>query len=99
MDRPPAVVVLEVPLLVEAPAFAEFGDVVLAIEAPESVRVARAVAFGRAEGDARARIACQAPDGARAALADRVIVNDSSIKDFERELERFWDEVVAPSAT
>ena len=40
----PDVVVIEVPLLAEAPVFAELADDVIAIVAPEEVRVARAVA-------------------------------------------------------
>lgn len=94
----PPVIVLEVPLLVEAPVFAESADVVLAIAAAEELRVSRAVAAGMSEADARARIACQATDDERARLADRVIVNDATLERFEAELERFWDEVVAPGA-
>ena len=92
----PPLVVLEVPLLVEAPVFAEAADAVLAIAAPEQLRIDRAVAAGMPEADARARMACQATDDERARLADRVIVNDATLERFEAELARFWDEVVAP---
>ena len=94
----PRVVVVEVPLLAEVPDFKNVADTVLAISAPESVRIRRLVDSGMAAHDARARIACQAPDSAREALADRVIVNDSSIEHFEGELGRFWDEVVGTGA-
>lgn len=98
LPNPPTVVVLEVPLLVEAPVFAEAADVVLAISASQAVRLERALACGMSEADALARMSCQADDSARAAIADRVIANESSLEDFERELERFWAEVVAPGA-
>lgn len=98
LPNQPPVVVLEVPLLVEAPVFGEAADVVLAISAPEAVRIERATSLGMTEEDARARIACQASDKQRAALAHREIVNDESLEAFERALQRFWDEVVEQGA-
>lgn len=95
LPNQPPVVVLVVPLLVEAPVFGEMADVVLAIEAPEDVRIARAVSRGMPESDARARLACQATDADRAACADQVIVNDRDLEAFESELARFWDGVVS----
>ncbi len=91
----PEVVVLDVPLLVEAPVFRELADQVLAIEAPERLRVERAVARGMTEADARARIACQATDAERAELADDVIVNDGTLAQFRAALQRYWDDRVA----
>lgn len=90
LPNPPSVVVLEVPLLPEAPVFAELADVVLAISAPEELRVQRSVAHGRSEDDARARVAVQATDDERAALADVVLINASTQEAFLRDLERFW---------
>lgn len=91
----PEVVVLDVPLLVEAPVFRELADQVLAIEAPVEVRVNRALARGMSEDDARARIACQATDAERAELADDVIVNDGTLAEFSAALQRYWDDRVA----
>lgn len=93
---PPAVVVLEVPLLAEAPALLEDADEVLAIAAPIDARVARAVERGMAESDARRRIEIQATDADRAAIADAVVENDSDEASFEAALTRYWDERVAP---
>ena len=65
LPDPPDVVVLEVPLLVEAPVFAEIADVVLAIVGAEETRMARAVAAR--DGPKRtpaARLAVQATDDA-----------------------------------
>lgn len=98
LQNPPAVVVIDVPLLVEAPVYAEMADVVLAISAPEELRVARAVERGMMEYDARARIASQSTDVQRAAMADHVIVNDSSLEEFQTQLARFWTEVVEGAA-
>ncbi len=95
MAEPPLAVVLEVPLLVEAPVFAELADGVLSLVAPEAVRVQRAVEKGMAEADARRRIRTQASDAERAELSDRVIVNDSSPEGLFEQLAEFWEEYVA----
>ncbi len=92
----PEVVVLEVPLLAEAPVYRELADRVLAIVAPVSVRVARAEARGMSEADARRRVRCQATDAERAALADEVIVNDGDQDAFLAALAEFWERDVAP---
>ena len=98
MPQPPEVVVLEVPLLVEAPVFAEMADLVIAIAAPEGQRIDRAVAGGMAEDDARLRVSRQASDEERAALADRVIENTGTVDDLRSEVERVWNEAVKPHA-
>jgi len=90
-EHQPEVVVLEIPLLAEAPVFAELADEVLAIVAPEPVRIARAAARGMTAEDARRRIARQADDDERTALATEVIVNDSDAAEFTRQLAEFWD--------
>jgi len=95
LPHPPEVVVLEVPLLAEAPVFAELADQVLAIEAPVTVRVERAVAKGMTAPEARARIDAQAPDALRASLADAIIRNDGGPDEFHSQLERFWAQRVA----
>jgi dephospho-CoA kinase len=91
---PPSVVVLEVPLLAEAPQFVSFGDVVLAISAPEDMRIERAVARGMDRSDVSRRASVQESDEARAALAAVVIENDGTLEEFLAQLERFWDEHV-----
>jgi dephospho-CoA kinase len=98
LPQPPQVVVLEVPLLVEAPVFAEIADLVVAISAPEDQRVERAVAKGMAEDDARARVARQASDAEREAIADVVIENTGSVDQLRADVERVWNEAVKPHA-
>ena len=92
--NPPPLVVMDIPMLVEAQVFAEISDIVLTISAPEDMRVARTVARGMDEADVRRRIACQASEEDRILLADEVIVNVGTQEDFIAELDRFWDEVV-----
>jgi dephospho-CoA kinase len=98
LPQAPAVVVVEVPLLAEAPHVREGADRVLALAAPAELRVGRAVERGMAETDARARLAAQATDAERAALADDVIVNDGGLDDLRRELQAYWEREVAPHA-
>lgn len=98
LQSPPAVVVVEIPLLAEAPAFAEVADTVLAIEAPEGDRVERAVMWGRDEGDIRRRMALQATDAERSSLADTVIVNDGSVEELFGKLDEYWELVTSRGA-
>lgn len=93
-QSPPGLVVLDVPLLAEAPSFAAMADTVLAIEAAADERVRRAVAAGMAEDDVRARMACQATDGERAAIADHVIFNEGTVPEFHEALDRLLNRVV-----
>lgn len=95
LPHPPEVVVLEVPLLAEAPVFAELADEVVAIEAPVELRVARAVSRGLTEEQARARVAAQAPDSARAELATATVVNAGTEPEFRKALEGLWSERIA----
>lgn len=89
--EPPIAVVIEVPLLVEAPVFKEMADRVLSIAAPEEMRLARAVAHGRDPADAVQRIRAQASDEERRRLADDVIVNDAGEPEFLGKLAQYWD--------
>lgn len=96
-DVPPAVVVVEIPLLAENPALAESVDLVIAVEAPVEARVARAVARGLSVEDARARVAVQASDEERRAIADVVISNEGTAEDLAKSIEHTWEEDVLPN--
>jgi dephospho-CoA kinase len=91
-----AVVVHDVPLLVETGQAASY-DLVLVVEAAEDVRVPRLVARGLAEDDARARIAAQATDEQRRAVADVVLRNDGTPDELRAQVDRFWAERVVPA--
>jgi dephospho-CoA kinase len=94
--RSPAVVVIDIPLLVEAPGFFDIVDAVLAVSADEDTRLERLSARGMSEADARARMDAQASDAERRDVADWVIENDGSPDEMRRELGDFWDREVAP---
>ncbi len=95
MPEPPAVVVIDIPLLAEAPEFFDFVDGVLLISSVEEARVARLTARGMSEADVRARMALQASDAERRAIADYVAENDGTIQSFEADLVGFWDAELA----
>jgi len=97
--EPPRVVVLVVPLLAESPLFLEPVDAVLAISATEDARIERAVARGMTREDAERRIARQAGDGERRAIADHVIDNDGDLESFRRAIIEFWESVVMSRET
>lgn len=83
-----SVVVLDVPLLVEA---ARSGyDVVVIVEAPEDVRLERLVGRGMGPDDARRRMAAQASDAERRKVADVVLDNSGSETDLERQIDALW---------
>ena len=88
-----AVVVQDIPLLVETSQAAAF-DLVLVVEADVEIRVARLVQRGLAEDDARARIAAQATDEQRRAVADVVLDNSGSPEHLAEQVDRFWAEQV-----
>ena len=93
---PEAVVVQDVPLLVET-GQASLYDLVLVVLADAEERVARMVRDrGMDEDEARARIAAQATDEQRRAAADVVIVNDAGLEDLIRTTGRFWEAYVEP---
>lgn len=86
------VLVLEATLLVEA-GYAPDFDLMVTVEAEAATRLARAVARGMTEDEARARLAAQ-PDGvARRAAADRILTNDGSLADLRRQADALIAEV------
>ncbi|MGY1776030.1 dephospho-CoA kinase [Geodermatophilus sp. SYSU D00804] len=91
-----AVVVQDVPLLVETGQAGAY-DLVLVVEADLDTRVARLVLRGLTEDDARARIAAQATDEQRRAVADVVLDNSGAPEALAAQVERFWEERVAPA--
>jgi dephospho-CoA kinase len=91
-----AVVVQDVPLLVETGQAGSYDlVVVVATEAEERVR--RLVGRGLNADDARARIASQASDEERAAVADVVLTNDGDRAGLAAQVDRLWAERVEPA--
>lgn len=91
----PDLVVLDHPLLVET-GHADALEVVVVVVAPVEVRVRR-LAEGRGidPDDARARIASQAGDDARRAVATHVLDNGGALTDLEAQVDALWSELLA----
>ncbi|QAV29617.1 dephospho-CoA kinase [Micrococcus luteus] len=95
---PDAVVVQDVPLLVET-GQADAFDLVIVVEAPLEERLRRMVEDrGMSRADAEARIAAQATDEQRRAVADVVIVNDADLGRLASVANQVWDRFLAPDA-
>jgi dephospho-CoA kinase len=92
-----AVVVHDVPLLVETGQAAAY-DLVLVVEADRQTRVERLVRRGLTAEDAHARMAAQATDEQRRAVADVVLDNGGTPDELATQVDRFWTERVAPAA-
>jgi len=86
---PDAVVVNDIPLLVENGLAGEFAAVIV-VEAPPAVREERLVARGVAREDARARMAAQASDQARRAVATYVVDNSGSEAELRPQVDAIW---------
>ena len=91
---PDAIVVYDVPLLVESNMASAF-DVVVVVEAAAATRLARLAARSMPEADARARMAAQATDEQRRAVAHEVIGNDGSREALRAEVDALWERLVA----
>jgi dephospho-CoA kinase len=90
---PDAVVVYDVPLLAENDLAGGF-DAVVVVEAPLALRLERLAARGLDEATARARIAQQASDEQRRAVATVVLDNSGSRAALERQVEAAWRQLV-----
>ena len=99
MAGPDAIVVHDNPLLVEMGA-AQHCDVVVVVDVPEDVQVARLVSSrGMSEDEARARIAAQATRQQRTGAADLVIDNTGPMDELVRIVGGTWDELVSRAAS
>ncbi len=75
--------------------FTDMATAVVAVVAPEELRVARATASGRfTPEDVRNRIARQASDDERREWANYVIVNDSSVDALKKTVKIAWDKIM-----
>ncbi|OZB50305.1 MAG: dephospho-CoA kinase [Cellulomonas sp. 14-74-6] len=87
---PDAVVVHDIPLLVETGQAETFGMVVV-VHAPQEQRVSRLVdGRGMPEAEARARVAAQADDDARLAAADVVLDGTGTDDELRHQVDRLW---------
>jgi dephospho-CoA kinase len=93
-----AVVVQDIPLLVETGQQSNFHLVVV-VDAAAEVRVQRMVKHrGMTEEEARSRMAAQAARDVRLAAADVVLDNSGSPEDLRCEVDRLWQDRLVPYA-
>ncbi len=83
------VIVVDSPLLIETGAHEGF-PVMVVVAASTDARLARLVARGMAESDARARMDAQMPLEDKAPLADVLLDNDGTTADLEQQVDRLW---------
>ncbi|MEV5829936.1 dephospho-CoA kinase [Spirillospora sp. NPDC052242] len=100
MDAAPAdaVVVYDVPLLVEN-GLKGMYDVVVVVDAPEEAQLDRLTSRrGMTEADARARMANQASRDERRAVADHVIDNSGDLEKLHAQVDALWETLAARAA-
>jgi dephospho-CoA kinase len=93
---PDAIVVNDVPLLVEAGLAATF-QLVVVVTAAEVIRVERLVRTrGMTEAEAYARITAQATEERRRDAADALVVNDGTLAELEAVVDALWRDRLVP---
>jgi dephospho-CoA kinase len=93
---PDAVVVNDVPLLVESGMASHF-DLVIVVLASEEVRRKRLVEHrGMTEEAVQARFAAQATDEQRRAVADVEIVNEGTLDELVATVDAAWEQAIRP---
>ncbi|HEX8094587.1 MAG TPA: dephospho-CoA kinase [Jatrophihabitans sp.] len=90
-------VVHDVPLLVENKLAAGY-DTVIVVEAPLELRLQRLAGRGLDEETARARIAAQATDEQRRAVADIVLDNSGSVAELGAQVDAAWSGLVGDAS-
>lgn len=89
---PGGIVVHDVPLLVESTRGFEY-DAVIVVEAPMELRLDRLEARGIPRADAERRIALQASDADRRAVATWVLDNSGDLAHLEGQVDAIWPEI------
>lgn len=90
LTDPDAIVVYEIPLLVETGGGGEWDTVVVA-DAPAELRVSRMIELrGMTETDARMRISSQASDSERRAVADVIIDTSGTEAETIQQVDALW---------
>jgi dephospho-CoA kinase len=97
MQAAPAdgIVVCDVPLLAESPAAQARGyPVVIVVEAPRALRLERLEGRGVPRDDAERRMAAQASDEERRAIATHLIDNSGDLAALEPQVETLWTDLL-----
>jgi dephospho-CoA kinase len=95
-----AIVVCDVPLLVESDTGRNRRyDVVVVVETPVEIRLERLAARGMDAAEARRRMAMQATDEERRAVATYLIDNSRDRSWLDAEVERVWQDLLRRSSS
>lgn len=85
------IIVMDVPLLAESNTAAERGyQVIIVVEAPRELRLERLGQRGVTRADAEARMAAQAADEQRRAIATYVLDNSGDRTHLEAQVDEVW---------
>jgi dephospho-CoA kinase len=95
--NPGQIMVYEIPLLVETNAADRF-DFVITVESDADLRKQRLRARGMFHSDIEKRMASQATEEQRRAIADCVLTNDGSEDELLRQVENVWESTILPRA-
>ena len=91
------ILIYEIPLLVETGAAEKF-DYVITVESDIDLRKARLLKKGLYISQIEKRMASQASEEARIAVADSVIRNDGDEDSLLRQVENLWESVLVPQS-
>ena len=89
------ILIYEIPLLVETDASEKF-DYIITVEADIEVRKERLLKRGLYISQIEKRMAAQASQESREAIADSVIYNDGDEDSLLRQVENLWESVLLP---
>ena len=89
------ILIYEIPLLVETDAAEKF-DYIITVEADLELRKARLLKKGLYISQIEKRMAAQATQESREAIADYVIYNDGDEDSLLRKVENLWESVLQP---
>jgi dephospho-CoA kinase len=95
--NPGQIMVYEIPLLVETNAADRF-DFVVTVESDAELRKQRLRARGMFHTDVEKRMASQATEEQRRAIADCVLTNNGSEDELLRQVENVWESTILPRA-
>ena len=95
--NPGEVMVYEIPLLVETNAADRF-DFVITVESDAELRKQRLRTRGMFHSDIEKRMASQATEEQRRAIADCVLINNGTEDDLLRQVENVWESTILPRA-
>ena len=91
------IMIYEIPLLVETNAADRF-DFIITVESDAELRKGRLRARGMFHSDIEKRMASQASEEQRRAIADCVITNNGTEDELLRQVENVWESTILPRA-